>query len=102
MKKLLIIALTVGLGISGFASHRHPPRHHIHCHHGPHRQVPHRRPPPPRIEPVVAGIIGVGGLLLAPRYVWVEGRYETVTTVLPDGRTVTSTVWKPGYWMQVR
>jgi hypothetical protein len=25
-----------------------------------------------------------------------------VTTVLPDGRTVTSTVWKPGYWMQVR
>jgi len=67
---------------------------------GPRRPVP--PPPPPRFDPFVAGVLGLGSALLAPRYAWVEGHYETTTTVLPGGQAVTSTVWVPGRYVRIR
>jgi hypothetical protein len=111
MKKLILTIITVtGLIFSGYCAPKHK-------HHAQHRHVPvkHHRPEPLKSAPtrhhhkhnhlwfvpaVTAGLLGY--CLIQPQFVWVEGRYETVTTVLPNGQTVTTTVWKPGYWMRTR
>jgi hypothetical protein len=115
MKKLILIFITVtGLIFSGYCSPKH--KHHVQHRHVPvkhHRPEPHKHGPVRHhhshkhhnswIIPAVAATAGIISYsLLGPQYVWVEGRYETVTTVLPNGQTVTTTVWKPGYWIKVR
>jgi len=117
MKKMISTALAALLALPvlamppgrGHAPVRHAPP--LARHHPVMRAAPHRRPgpwrpmpppPPPRFEPVVAGVLGLGTVLLAPRYVWVEGHYESRTTALPDGTVAVTSVWIPGRYIQVR
>jgi len=113
MKKMISTALAVlfalpvlagppGRGPVRHAPTRHPPvmRAAPHRRPGPWRPMP--PPPPPRFEPVVAGVLGLGTVLLAPRYVWVEGHYESRTTTLPDGTVAVTPVWIPGRFVPVR
>ena len=106
MKKLVLTAFAALLALSvlarpapgrghGPGPFMHAPHHH-HRMPGPWRPVP----PPPRWEPFVAGV--VGAVLLAPRYVWVEGHYETQAVSLPDGTVRMTSVWIPGRYVQVR
>lgn len=111
MKKMSIVlaaflALPVFAGSGHRTGLRHappPPRPAFHA------RREYRVPPPPPcrryappVDPVTAGILGVGTLLLTPRYRYVPGHWETVTTVLPDGRTATSTTWAPGQYVRIR
>ena len=117
MKKMISTALAALLALpvlaappgKGHAPARHAPppvRHHPamraapHHHPGPRRPTP--PPPPPRFEPVVAGVLGLGSVWFAPRYVWVEGHYETRMTTLPNGTVATTLVWVPGRYVRVR
>lgn len=107
-----LLALPVLAGPPGRGPGRHaPPPRRAYCAPPPPRRfvrpLPRRPPPPlppprPRFEPVVAGVLGLGTLLLAPQYQWVPGHWETVTTVLPDGRAAASAVWVPGRYVRVR
>jgi len=112
MKKLISITMSALLALSVQArphgrgpapAHYAPPpvmraapRYHRP---GPWRPLP--PPPPPRFEPVVAGVLGIGTALFWPRYVWVEGHYETRTTALPDGTVAVTSVWIPGRYVPV-
>ena len=106
---LLVLPVLAAPPGKGHAPVRHGPppvKHHPvmraapHHRPGPWRPMP--PPPPPRFEPVVAGILGLGSVWLAPRYVWVEGHYESRTTTLPNGTVTTTLVWIPGQYVQVR
>ena len=117
MKKMISMTLAALLALpvlaappgKGHAPARHAPppaRHHPvmraapHHHPGPWRPMP--PPPPPRFEPVVAGVLGLGSVLLAPRYVWVEGHYESRAMTLPNGTVISTLVWVPGRYVQIR
>lgn len=106
---LLVLPVLAGPPGKGHAPARHAPPpawHHPvmraapHHHHGPWRPMP--PPPPPRFEPVVAGVLGLRSVWFAPRYVWVEGHYESRMTALPNGTVATTLVWIPGQYVQVR
>ena len=92
MKKMISMTLATLLALpvlaappgKGHAPARHAPppaRHHPviraapHHRHGPRRPMP-PPPHPPRFELAVAGVLGLGSVWFAPRYVWVEGHYE--------------------------
>ena len=105
---LALPVLAAPLG-KGHAPIRHGPplvRHHPVMRAAPyHRPGPRRPmppPPPPRFEPVVAGVLGLGSVLLAPRYVWVEGHYESRVMTLPNGTVTSTLVWIPGRYVQIR
>ena len=114
MKKIISTALAALLALpvlaappgKGHAPARHAPppvRHHPAMRAAPHhRPGPWRPMPPPRFEPVVAGVLGLGSVLLAPRYVWVEGHYESRAMTFPNGTVTSTLVWIPGRYVQVR
>ena len=109
MKKMISMTLAALLALpvlagppgNGHAPARHAPppaRHHPvmravpHHRHGPWRPMPPPPPPPPLFEHVVAGVLGLGSVWLAPRYVWVEGHYEPRATTFPNGTVATALV----------
>ena len=117
MKKTISMTLAALLALpvlaappgKGHAPVRHGPppvQHHLVMraapHHRPGPRCPMPPPPPPRFEPVVAGVLGLGSMLLAPKYVWVEGHYESRTMTLPNGTVTVTLVWVPGRYVQVR
>ena len=106
---LLVLPVLAAPPGKGHAPVRHgppPARHHLVMRAAPHHRPGPRRPmpppPPPRFEPVVAGVLGLGFVWLTPRYVWVEGHYESRITTLPNGTVSTTLVWIPGQYIQVR
>ena len=106
---LLALPVLAGPPGKGHAPARHgppPARHHPVMRAAPHHRPGPRRPMPPphppRFELAVAGVLGLGSMLLAPGYVWVEGHYETRTTTLPNGTLAATLVWVPGRYVQVR
>ena len=119
MKKIISTALAALLALpvlamppgKGHAPARHAPplpRHHPamraapHHRPGPWRPMPPPPPPPPRFELAVASVLGLGSAWWAPRYVWIEGHYETRATTLPNGTVAATLVWVPGRYVQVR
>ena len=115
MKKMISMTLAALLALpvlagppgNGHARHVPPPaRHHPvmraapHHRHGPRRPAPPHHPP--RFELAVAGVLGLGSVWFAPRYVWVEGHYEPRATTLPNGTVAATLVWVPGRYVWVR
>lgn len=111
MKTLLAAALAslplLGTCAPGaHSAHRPPPRLSARAFR-PAPPLPVRRPAPRpplaygHVRPAPPPPFGFGfGLGLASRFVWVPGRWETVFVRLPDGRTVSQTVWVEGRYIQ--